>query len=141
MDDAIFLGGCFPGECSACWPANIPICLLSAVLLLRRRAPRLARFQRGTQRKTAWISLCLLPGKPRIPSGNGALHAWRADGGLQVKDSCKGFCFLDPNHLITFGGNRMSCTAESPLMRTLQEVLRCPLCRATQLRTIVAAGA
>jgi SAM-dependent methyltransferase len=35
----------------------------------------------------------------------------------------------------------MSCTAESPLMRTLQEVLRCPLCRATQLRTIVAAGA
>ena len=35
----------------------------------------------------------------------------------------------------------MSCTAKSPLMRTLQEVLRCPLCRATQLRTIVAAGA
>src|SRR5436190_12992571 len=57
------------------------------------------------------------------------------------KGLLQGVLLLNPNHLITFGGNRMSCTAESPLMRTLQEVLRCPLCRATQLRTIVAAGA
>jgi SAM-dependent methyltransferase len=35
----------------------------------------------------------------------------------------------------------MSCTAETPLTLTLHEAVRCPLCRANQPRTLVAAGA
>ena len=35
----------------------------------------------------------------------------------------------------------MSCTLDAALTQTLHEVLRCPICRASQVRTVVASGA
>ena len=35
----------------------------------------------------------------------------------------------------------MSCTLDAALAQTLHEVLRCPICRASQVRTVVASGA
>ncbi len=35
----------------------------------------------------------------------------------------------------------MSCTIDAALAQTLHEVLRCPICRASQVRTVIASGA